>query len=82
METSKPSSENNGLMAILGKAVVDPVFRDRLFKEPEAVAGEYKLAPTDKAALKTIDRAKIEEAATEMKTRPQIAISIVIRIKF
>ena len=82
METSKPGNENNGLMAILGKAVVDPVFRDRLFKQPDAVADEHKLAPADKAALKTIDRAKIEEAATEMKTRPQIAISIVIRIKF
>jgi hypothetical protein len=82
MDTSKPGNENNGLMAILGKAVVDPVFRERLFKEPDAVANEHKLAPADIAALKSIDRAKIEEAAKEMKTRPQIAISIVIRIKF
>lgn len=81
MET-KPGNENNGLMAILGKAVVDPAFRDRLFKDPDAVANEHKLAPDDKAALKSIDRAKIEEAASQMKTRPQIAISIVIRIKF
>jgi hypothetical protein len=82
MDTSKPGNQSNGLMAVLGKAVVDPVFRDRLYKEPDAVGSEHKLAPDDIAALKTIDRSKIEEAATQMKTRPQIAISIVIRIKF
>jgi len=69
-------------MAILGKAVVDPVFRDRVFSEPDKVADEHKLAASDRDALKSVDRSKIEGAAKEMKSRPNIAISIVVRIKF
>jgi hypothetical protein len=82
MESTKHPTGNHGLAELLGKAVVDPTFRDKLFASPDAVADEYGLAPNDKAALKTIDRAKIDEAATQMTSRSQIAISIVIRIKF
>jgi hypothetical protein len=82
MASTEHPARNHGLMELLGKAVVDPTFRDRLFASPDTVADEYGLAPDDKAALKTIDRAKIDEAASEMTNRSQIAISIVIRIKF
>jgi len=69
-------------MELLGKAVVDPAFRDKLFASTDAVAAEFGLSPKDKEALKTVDRAKIEEAASQMTSRTQTAISIVIRIKF
>ncbi len=81
MESKHPSG-NHGLMELLGKAVVDPAFRDKLFTSTDAVADEYGLSPNDKEALKTVDRAKIEEAASQMTSRAQTAISIVIRIKF
>ena len=81
MEPTKHPA-NHGLMELLGKAVVDPEFRNKLFAEPDAVADQYGLAPSDKAALKTIDRAKIDEAASQITSRSQTAISIVIRIKF
>jgi hypothetical protein len=81
MESKHPSG-NHGLMELLGKAVVDPAFRDKLFASTDAVATEYGLSPQDKEALKTVDRAKIEEAATQMTSKAQTAISIVIRIKF
>jgi len=69
-------------MELLGKAVVDPAFRDKLFASTDAVADEYGLSANDKEALKTVDRGKIEEAASQMTSRAQTAISIVIRIKF
>ena len=81
MEPTKHPA-NHGLTELLGKAVVDSEFRNKLFSEPDAIADQYGLAPNDKAALKTIDRAKIDEAATQLTSKSQIAISIVIRIKF
>ena len=81
MESKNPGA-NHGLMELLGKAVVDPAFRDKLFASTDAVASEYGLSAQDKEALKTVDRAKIEEAATQMKSKSHIAISIVIRVKF
>ena len=71
-----------GPMGLLGKAVVDPAFRDKLFASTDVVATEYGLSAQDKEALKSVDRAKIEEAASQVTSRAQTAISIVIRINF
>jgi hypothetical protein len=82
VEGANPTTESRGLMELLGRAVLDPEVRNKLFKEPDLLATQYGLAPKDAEALKRIDRAKIEEAASQIASRSEVTIAIVIRIKF
>jgi hypothetical protein len=69
-------------MELLGRAVLDPEVRNKLFKEPDLLATQYGLAPKDREALKTIDRAKIEDAASQLATRSEVTVAVVVRVKF
>jgi hypothetical protein len=69
-------------MELLGRAVIDPEFRKKLFNESDSVAKEYGLSAQDSAALKTLDRSKLESAAGQIAERSEFAISIVIRGHF
>ena len=82
MASSSDLKQGRGLMEILGHAVIDPTFRKKLFDEPDKVASQYGLSPQDTLALKNIDRAKIEGAASQVKESSEFAISIVIRGHF
>jgi hypothetical protein len=82
MASSGDLKHGRGLMEILGHAVIDPTFRKKVFEEPDKLAKEYNLSPQDTEALKNIDRAKIEGAASQVKETSEFAISIVIRGHF
>jgi hypothetical protein len=82
MASSSELIQGRGLMELVGRAVIDPEFRKKLFDEPESIAKQYGLSPQDSAALKTLDRPKLESAASQVTERSEFAISIVIRGHF
>jgi hypothetical protein len=69
-------------MELIGRALIDPKLRERIYNEPEALAKEYQLAPQDEDALSNMDRAKLEEAAGQLAGRADFRIAIVIRGHF
>jgi hypothetical protein len=79
---TNPPPEQRGLMELLGKAVLDIDFRKKLFQEPDAMAKQYQLSTQDTEALKKVDPKTLEAAATQMASKSEVTISIVIRIHF
>lgn len=80
--TVKNEPRGRGLMELIGRALIDPKLRERVYKEPEALAKEYQLAPQDEDALRHMDRAKLEEAADQLSGRADFRIAIAIRGHF
>ena len=69
-------------MELLGRSLIGPDFRKRVFNEPDSVPREYNLSPQDSAASKSIHKQTIEGAAGQIAERSEFAISIVIRGHF
>ena len=82
MTIEKEPPAGRGLMELIGRALIDPKLRERVYKEPEALAKEYQLAPQDEDALRHMDRAKLEEAAGQLSGRADFRIAIMIRGHF
>lgn len=55
--------------AILVKAITSKDYRDQLFTNPEAAFVGYDLTEEEMNALKKIDRATFDAAATELESR-------------
>jgi len=81
-EKNLPAAAGRGLMELLGRALIDPKLRERIYKEPDALAKEYHLTPLDEDALKHLERAKLEEAAGQLAGRADFRIAIFIRGHF
>jgi hypothetical protein len=82
MATTNEPPEHRGLMGLLGRAVLDKQVRDKLVREPDALAKEYHLSQSETEALKKVDPKAIEDAASQMTSRSEVSISIVVRVKF
>lgn len=80
--TKENPPRGRGLMELIGRSLIDPKLRERIYKEPQALAKEYQLAPQDEDALMNMDRAKLEEAASQLAGRADFRIAIVIRGHF
>ena len=80
--TKEDTPRGRGLMELIGRSLIDPKLRERIYKEPQALAKEYQLAPQDEDALMNMDRAKLEEAASQLAGRADFRIAIVIRGHF
>ena len=59
------------LRAVAGKALADPVFRQKLLDDPEAAVKEagFTLDPTQLKALKEMDKKKFEAGLTDLDQR-------------
>jgi len=78
MSATNTKPESKSLMAILGRALIDPTFRGALTKDRKAVANEYQLPPADRDALDKLDIAKLEEASKNLAGRADLTIQVVI----
>jgi hypothetical protein len=69
-------------MELLGRALIDPKLRERIFSDPQGMAKQYQLGPKDVEALQKLDRPKFEEAAGNLSGRADVRITIAIRGHF
>jgi hypothetical protein len=54
---------------IIGKAIVDGEYRELLFSDPNKALEGYELTEEESAALRGIEREKLDEVATEIEER-------------
>jgi hypothetical protein len=54
---------------IIGRAVIDPEFRETLFSNPEQALQGYDLTEDDKEALKNLKQEDLEEFSTKLDSR-------------
>jgi hypothetical protein len=80
---AKGSAEvGGGLTELIGRALTDEKFRDKLFTQrSQAVAG-YKLSKTDMKALENLSREDLQQSAEVFGSAAMPTISIKITIKF
>ena len=57
---------------LVGRAILDAEFRERLFADPEATVREegFDLTKKEMAALKTVDAEKARALASELEATP------------
>jgi hypothetical protein len=75
-------TQGNGLMELLGRALIDPKVRDQIYSDPDTLAKQYNLGPVDRDALKNLERSKLDEAASQLAGRADFAIGVMIRGHF
>jgi len=63
------------LRTVAGKAVADPVFRQKLLDNPEAAVREagIDLSPDQMQALRTMDKAELEKGLADLDERLTMA---------
>lgn len=81
-ENDENGSPGKGLVELIGKALTDNEMRGRLFKEPRALAAEFKLPKSDIEALERLDESKFAEAAERLVGRAEWTIKVVIKKSF
>lgn len=57
------------LQRIIGRAVMEPEYREKLFNDPEAALEGYELSEKEKTALKSMERETFDEVASELEER-------------
>jgi hypothetical protein len=75
----KPS---RGLTELIGKALTDKELRDDLFRDPDGIASRFSLASKDAEAIKKLDPAKFEVAASQLAGRQDWTVKVVISKSF
>ena len=55
------------LTELLSRALLDEELRDRLFRDPDAVAREFDLPGAETPALKLLDRQKFEQTVARLR---------------
>jgi len=81
---ASPSKEgvSPAFMELVGRAITDEQFRDRLYSDRQTAIADYQLTDVDEAALEDLTREKLEEQAEVMTHASQISISIKITYHF
>jgi hypothetical protein len=81
---ASPSQEgvSPAFMELVGRAITDEQFRDRLYSDREAAVADYRLTDVDQTALDELTRDKLEEQAEVLTHASQISISIKITYHF
>ena len=57
------------MQAIIGKAIIDTAFRQRMFSDPETALADYELSDGEVAALRAIDFETMECCARTLDDR-------------
>jgi hypothetical protein len=70
-----------GLVELLGRAVTDEHFRDKLYSDQEDATKGYMLTDADRQALANLPREELEQQAQRFGASSATAISIGITIK-
>jgi hypothetical protein len=55
------------LTELIARALLDKELRDRLFADPEAVAGEFDLPSAEARAIKLLDRQNFERTVARLR---------------
>jgi hypothetical protein len=78
-QTPSPSLEE-----LLGRALTDDEFRNRLYDDREQAIKDYKLTASDLAALDNLPRDELENYAQRFAAHgaPALTIMIFVRVKF
>jgi hypothetical protein len=63
---AKPTPSRQ-LTELLSRALLDQQLCDRLFANPEAIAREFDLPPSEAQAIKLLDRPKFETAVAQLR---------------
>jgi len=68
-------AEQDDLRVVAGKAIADPVFRQKLLDDPEAAVKEagIKLSPEQLKSLKDMDKAELEKGMIDLDSRLTMA---------
>ncbi len=80
--TGGRQARSKGLAELLGRALVDTEFRCALLADPQSIARQHGLSPEDTDALKKVDGAKLEQAASEVAARPNVTVGVSVTIRF
>lgn len=73
---------NKGLIELLGRALTDNELREKLLKDPDAIAKRFDLAAKDVEAIGKLDPETLEEAAGKLAGRTDLTIKVVISKSF
>jgi hypothetical protein len=76
------AKSKQGLVELLGRALVDVDVRNQILNDPESVATQHGLSESDKDALKNINPVELEDAANRLGGHADFTISIGIKGKF
>jgi hypothetical protein len=71
-----------GLTELIGHALADQDFRERLFTDREALLRDYELTERDREALERLSRDELEQQAERLGGRASITIKIAITKSF
>jgi len=84
MEASpaRPQGVSSAFLELVGRALTDDQFRELLYNDRSAAVADYDLTEADEEALDQLTREKLEEQAEVLTHSSQVAISIVVRVKF
>jgi len=68
-------AEQDDLRVVAGKAIADPVFRQKLLDDPEAAVKEagITLSPEQMKSLKDMDKAELEKGLVDLDSRLTMA---------
>jgi hypothetical protein len=82
MSKQSGGQASKGLTELIGRALMDEKFRDKLFSNrSEAVQG-YNLSETDQSALDKLSREDLQQNAEVFGSASDLAIKIVIKGTF
>jgi hypothetical protein len=82
MAVGSGDKPGRGLTELLGKALTDKEMRSKLFADPDGTARAFNLSGQDTEALKKLDSAKFEHAATQLASRQEWTVKVVVSKKF
>ena len=73
---------SKGLTELIGRALMDEQFREKLFEDRAAAAKEYNLTQTDQVALENLKREDLQQNAEVFGSASAIMIGIRITGSF
>jgi hypothetical protein len=82
MSETSGEKPGRGLVELIGKALTDKDLRSELFKDPDAAAKRFSLSGQDVDAIKKLDKAKFEVAASQLAGRSDLTIKVQITKHF
>lgn len=79
----EPGGEaSKGLTELIGRALMDEPFREKLFEDRDSAIREYNLTEADRMALEQLSRQDLQQNAEVFGSAAAIAISIKIKGTF
>lgn len=82
MAQASDDKPGRGLTELIGKALTDKDLRADLFKDPDATAARFALSGKDVDAIKKLDPAKFELAASQLAGRQEWTVKVVVSKSF